>query len=217
MTQMPDSGAFAAGDPRFEILLAAAECFEKRGYASTSIDDVARKLGATKGRVYHHFPSKTDLFAAVYKHGMDMLYRRLAPIRAVEMAPLDKLRAFALEHARMMISTKAFQRVVWEGVEMHLRGSTTPEQREALDELLKERHRYSAIFRAETEAAKAAGLLAYSNISIANQLMFMTLNSPIFWYTPRPGETAAEREKIARQVVQFALRGLGAREEDIDD
>lgn len=217
MTQMPDAEAFAAGDPRFEILVAAAECFEKRGYASTSIDDVARKLGATKGRVYHHFPSKTDLFAAVYKHGMDMLYKRLAPIRAQDLAPLDKLRALALEHARMMISTKAFQRVVWEGVEMHLRGSTTPEQREALDELLKERHRYSAIFRAETEAARQAGLLSYGNISIANQLMFMTLNSPIFWYTPRPGESPDERERIARQVVTFALRGLGASEESFDE
>ena len=123
----------------------------------------------------------------------------------------------ALEHARMMISTKAFQRVVWEGVEMHLRGSTTPEQREALDELLKERHRYSAIFRAETEAARQAGLLSYGNISIANQLMFMTLNSPIFWYTPRPGESPDERERIARQVVTFALRGLGASEESFDE
>ncbi len=214
MTQMPGSEAFAAGDARFKILMAAAACFEKRGYASTSIDDVARKLNATKGRIYHHFPSKTDLFAAVYKHGMDMLYTRLEPIRALDLPPLQKLHALAKEHTRMMIGTKAFQRVVWEGVEMHLRGSTTPEQREALDELLNERHRYSAIFRAETEAAKAEGLLSYDNISIANQMMFIALNSPIFWYTPRVEETEADREAIARQVVTFALRGLGAKEGD---
>ncbi|MGD9915173.1 MAG: TetR/AcrR family transcriptional regulator [Rhizobiaceae bacterium] len=48
---------------RADILRTAALCFMERGYYATSIDDVARKLGATKGRIYHHFPSKGDLFA----------------------------------------------------------------------------------------------------------------------------------------------------------
>lgn len=43
--------------------------------------------------------------------------------------------------------------------------------------------------------------------------MFMTLNSPIFWYAPRTGETSADREELAGQVVTCAWRGLGGREE----
>lgn len=41
-----------------EILHMAAECFMEQGFHATSIDDVARRLGATKGRIYHHYPSK---------------------------------------------------------------------------------------------------------------------------------------------------------------
>ena len=41
-------------DRREEVLAAAAECFMRRGYEQTSMDDVAETLGATKGRVYHH-------------------------------------------------------------------------------------------------------------------------------------------------------------------
>jgi AcrR family transcriptional regulator len=63
-----------------DILSAAATASSERGYAATSIDDVARRLGATKGRVYHHFSSKGDLFAQVFKTGMDMNFEAIAPI-----------------------------------------------------------------------------------------------------------------------------------------
>ena len=52
-------------EARTDILQTAAECFTERGYAETSIDDVARRLGCTKGRIYHFFASKVDLFCSV--------------------------------------------------------------------------------------------------------------------------------------------------------
>ncbi len=196
-----------------DILSMAADCFEKRGFAATSIDDVARRLGATKGRIYHHFPSKTDLFVAVVRKGMAMCYEAIEPARALNLPPVEKLARMAAAHAKLMIMTKHFQRSVWEGVEMHWRGALTPEQREALEELLKTREGYSALFRREMSAAHDKGDLVYENLSIANQLMFMTLNSPIFWYKPRPGETEADIDVLVGQIVQFALRGLGASKE----
>ena len=51
------------------------------------------------------------------------------------------------------------------------------------------------------------------NLSLSVALMFVTLNSPIFWYTPRAGETDADTEKLVREIVAFAMRGLGSREE----
>ena len=82
MDTVPDIKALNAHEPRFEILEAAAACFEERGFASTSIDDVARRLGSTKGRIYHHFSSKTDLFAAVFRAGM-ALNRGLQPLQSL--------------------------------------------------------------------------------------------------------------------------------------
>ncbi len=45
------------------ILETAAQCFMEQGFATTSIDDVARRMGSTKGRIYHYYSSKTDLFS----------------------------------------------------------------------------------------------------------------------------------------------------------
>lgn len=46
---------------RKAVLIAAARLFEERGYAGTSISDVARASGYTSGALYFHFGSKEDL------------------------------------------------------------------------------------------------------------------------------------------------------------
>lgn len=198
---------------RADILEAAATCFMEKGYTETSIDDVARSLGATKGRIYHYFRSKADLFAEVFRAGMDMNFAAVEPLRHEAGRASARWRRMAFAHVIQMITTRAFQRAVWIGVEMHLRGATTPEQRSVFNELVEYRSQYSHLFREVMLAARDEGDFDFDNLSIANQLMFMTLNSPIFWYAPRTGETRADIEDIARQVVRCAYRGLGGKEE----
>lgn len=200
-------------DSRTEILRQAATCFMERGYAGTSIDDVARALGATKGRIYHHYRSKADLFAGVFRAGMAKNFAVIEPMRSLTESAAETWRAMALAHTLNMIRTQAFQRAVWEGVSMHLRGSTTPEQRDVLNELIELRSRYGQIFRSVIEEARDQGGMHFTNGGIATELMFMTLNSPIFWYKPRPGETSADIEELAAEIVEFAYRGLGGRAE----
>lgn len=199
--QLPDSS-------RAEILGAAAGCFTESGYAATSIDDVARSIGATKGMIYHHFQSKADLFAEVFRAGMDMNYAAVQPLASLPGRAVDRWRRMAWAHTLMMIETRTFQRVVWMGVEMHLRGATTPEQRQVFNELIEYRTQYGVMFRKEMLAAKADGDFAFEDISIANQVMFMCLNSPIFWFKSRTGETAADREAVVAQIVDYAQAGL---------
>src|SRR4051794_10716993 len=47
------------------LLKAARKLFGRKGYASTSVDEVVRAAGVTKGALYHHFRDKDDLFKAV--------------------------------------------------------------------------------------------------------------------------------------------------------
>lgn len=44
----------------------AVELFTKRGYAATSLDEIARKARVTKGALYHHFSGKQALFEAAF-------------------------------------------------------------------------------------------------------------------------------------------------------
>lgn len=50
-----------------ELLDAAEALFTEQGYSATSIEDIVRRAGVTRGALYHHFDSKATLFEAVFE------------------------------------------------------------------------------------------------------------------------------------------------------
>jgi AcrR family transcriptional regulator len=54
-------------ETRRRILEVAAESFAERGYAGTSLSDVLKASGVTKGGFYFHFPSKEALAMAALR------------------------------------------------------------------------------------------------------------------------------------------------------
>jgi AcrR family transcriptional regulator len=56
------------GETRRRILEVAAESFADRGYAGTSLSDVLKASGVTKGGFYFHFPSKEALALATLRY-----------------------------------------------------------------------------------------------------------------------------------------------------
>ena len=78
-------------DTRRRILERAREAFATRGYAATSLDDLARELGLTKGAIYHHFPSKRALLKAL----LDEARARAEAALAREGALEERLFAYA--------------------------------------------------------------------------------------------------------------------------
>jgi AcrR family transcriptional regulator len=51
---------------RRAVLAAARAAFGTKGYAQTSVDEIAAAARVTKGAVYHHFSGKEALFRAVW-------------------------------------------------------------------------------------------------------------------------------------------------------
>jgi len=51
---------------RGRLLAAARDRFASQGFEATSIEDVVRRAGVTRGALYHHFADKRDLFRAVH-------------------------------------------------------------------------------------------------------------------------------------------------------
>ncbi|NTE36534.1 TetR/AcrR family transcriptional regulator [Agrobacterium tumefaciens] len=51
-----------------QILDAAFEEFTKRGFTATRVEDIAERVGVTKGTVYVYFETKEALFEAMVKH-----------------------------------------------------------------------------------------------------------------------------------------------------
>ncbi|QCM12572.1 TetR/AcrR family transcriptional regulator [Agrobacterium tumefaciens] len=51
-----------------QILDAAFEEFTKRGFTATRVEDIAERVGVTKGTVYVYFETKEALFEAMIRH-----------------------------------------------------------------------------------------------------------------------------------------------------
>ena len=51
---------------RQKILMAAFELFASRGYATTTVDCIAKKAGVSKGLIYHYFNSKQDILKGIF-------------------------------------------------------------------------------------------------------------------------------------------------------
>jgi len=64
-TTPPGRRLLARPERRAAILRAAATAFAQRGFASTSMEEVAAAAGITKLIVYRHFPSKEALYDGV--------------------------------------------------------------------------------------------------------------------------------------------------------
>ena len=193
-----------------ELLIAAAQCFQARGYAATSIDAVARHLGATKGRVYHYFPSKMDLFNAVRERGMQIVFEATEAGYCANLAAADRLTLMALGHVGAMMRHRAFMQVHREGLQMHRFGNATPEQHDAMARHIRQRDAYERRFRDVVRLGADNGVLRVGEpFAITIQSFMSALHSPVTWYSERADDTPEKLEQLAREVVRFAMLGLG--------
>jgi AcrR family transcriptional regulator len=72
-------------ETRERILAAALQVFGERGIAATSVNEVARAAGLTKGAVYSSFASKDELVLAIMEqHAMERLTDALASFAAAD-------------------------------------------------------------------------------------------------------------------------------------
>ena len=65
-------------DTRERILTAAGHVFARKGYMAASLDEVAHAAGMTKGAIYWHFRSKSDLFFALLDYKFQL---NIAPVQ----------------------------------------------------------------------------------------------------------------------------------------
>ncbi len=76
---------------RRAVLAAARSLFGKKGYAQTSVDEIADVARVTKGAVYHHFAGKEALFRAVLAEVEVEADARAAGAGDPEGPPIDQI------------------------------------------------------------------------------------------------------------------------------
>jgi AcrR family transcriptional regulator len=193
-------------ESRDEILRAAAELFMEFGYAATSIDAVAERLGATKGRIYHHYRSKADLFFDVQVAAMTRLNEEVEPIARTPANPVERLAAMALRHTQIILTELPMQKVAVQGLERHLLGSSPAAKR--LRSVIKMRDDYESLFAEVIDEGIRAGVFLELPPKLATKPFFGALNWATVWYSQRRLQTPEAIDDLARTLAAYAIRGL---------
>jgi AcrR family transcriptional regulator len=85
------------------IVDAAVELFRRKGYQTTTLDDVAGELGITKAALYHYVDGKEDLLFTIYNQAVAAIFEQTNRIADVELPPEEKLRMVIRNHVENII------------------------------------------------------------------------------------------------------------------
>ena len=196
-----------AKSAKLRILDAAATAFATHGVDQTSIDDIARALGATKGKIYHHFGSKGELVCAIRKHSVQLTLDRVSPYFEADTPPPKKFHAMAEAHVVAMISELAYHRVVVEEMRGSGTGSITGSERQLRLEITALQSEYEDMFRSVLAAGIASGAFRDQDLSVTVRSFLMMLHAPIYWYQPRGPQNS---QTIATQLADMALGAVAS-------
>jgi AcrR family transcriptional regulator len=83
------------------VLEAAVRALAKRGYAKTSVSDIAHAAGMSKGAVHYHFESKDDLIARVLEHCAALARERSGAAFTAPGEPSEKIQRVVQEMRAM--------------------------------------------------------------------------------------------------------------------
>lgn len=110
-----------------EILAAALRCFDDRGVVNATMEDIRATAGVSVGSLYHHFPSKEAVAAALYVNLINAYKTSLEEALATTSGPRAWVRAIIEHHIRWSMSNAAATRFLLAHREPEVRRLTKPE------------------------------------------------------------------------------------------
>ena len=87
----------------------------ERDFDAIATEDVLARAGVSRGGMYHHFPSKTELFRAAYEASEQEIIQRLGEVAAESAAegasPFQQLLAGSIAYVRECAAGGEFTRI----------------------------------------------------------------------------------------------------------
>ncbi len=187
-------------DSRLHGLLdVAASLFAQRGYAATSMRDIALGVKMLPGSVYYHFASKEELLVAVYEAGVGELEGAVQAALKPGAEPWERLEAACLAHLQTVLKSSDYAQVL-----IRVLPEDVPPVAERLRTL---RASYEQVFR---DLVAALPLPAGTDRHALRLMLLGALNWARFWFDPQGRETPTPPWQEIPTVVKLAM------EEDAD-
>lgn len=188
---------------RKKVLAAAARIFSERGYAGTTMREIAKETGLQAGSLYYHYSSKELLIEAVLDMGIhgvsDTVHAAIAAMPP-SASYADRITTAIEAHLQGVMSfgdyALASRRVL---------GQVPVEVRR---KHVRRRDAYGDYWVKLLESAFAAGEIRPDiDLKLARTFILGALNSALEWYKP----SGMSLDEVATQFTRMIAGGLFAR------
>lgn len=191
--------AAGATDRREEIVAVSTHLFSERGYAETSLDDVAAEIGFTKAAIYYWFSSKEEILFAIHDRIVADAMSRVRAIRSGGAPPRLQLRAALTQHVETLLANVDANTVF-----DHQRHALSESRRRSIRRRERE---YERALQEIYEEGAAEGSLRDFDPELAVGALLGAVNWTYRWFRGRgPGQAAA----VAAALVDLVERGVVA-------
>jgi TetR/AcrR family transcriptional regulator, cholesterol catabolism regulator len=161
---------------RRQIEDVASALFSHRGYAATSMRDIAKALDLQGGSLYAHIPSKEAVLAAIVEEAAEEFHAAVRPIAERPGPAPDRLREMVAAHVRVVTGGRERAKVFL--FEWTFLGQ---ERREAI---ARSRLAYQGYFEQVVAEGVAAGELGATDPRLAAVFVLSAMNAMAHWYRP---------------------------------
>jgi len=97
-------GKAARSSSRYaEIIREAAQLFRERGYAGTTVRDLAKAVGVTSGNLFHHFGTKEAILLCVVEQGIGQAIDLIERKRSTKRNPRSRMAAMIGAHLEALL------------------------------------------------------------------------------------------------------------------
>ena len=185
---------------RAAVLSCAAKLFNTKGARSTTLADVAGRLGLTKTSLYYYVATKEDLIYQCYDANMRQAHAQLDAAEAAFEAPHSCLMAFLESQLNTTLSALDGEGDFYAApLEV---ASLKDEHREALEG---EYRRLSKRLIALLEQGIALGTIRPCNAVVTMRAMIGALDWSFYWLYEMPRAEAASVIGVLRDLFTFGL------------
>jgi AcrR family transcriptional regulator len=180
---------------RADIVRAAGRLFAEKGYAATTIRDIAKAVDMQSGSPFYHFKTKHDMLRAVVLEGIAAINDAVIKAANSGGTPRATFEAMLRAHLDQLLGSAGRD---FAATLLHESRHLDPE---VLAEVTALKDRYEAMWQKALKDLKRAGLIA-DDSAVTRLFLMGALNWTVQWYRP---EGAQGIGQIAQQLAAFVL------------
>lgn len=180
-----------------EILVQSQGILKEKGFASTSVRDIAKFLDIEPASLYSHFKNKEDILKITCFEMAEKFELAVKEVNDIYFNAEEKLRMAIKLHVEIL-TENLNPAIIFIRDWRNLTG-------EALNQFISKRNLYEEGFKEIIQTGMDEGIFKHTDKKFATLTILSSVNWIVEWYQPKGNLNA---EQIADKLSNFILSGL---------